>query len=192
MAENKNNAGDFLLRLQKADENERLKVLDECVNYGASIVKPLAETIEKANFEVARMAKRCLWKIVRYSGKPGNDQTRKAVCEELTDILQDKKSMSVNLKREIIWMLSEVGDDNSIPVISEFLKDRDLRDDARCALQRIPSDKALEAIKKAFQDSNDEFKFALADSLRARGFEIKDPPSRKLIPTKQTNVGKKG
>lgn len=182
------NVGDLLAKLQNADEKIRVMALEECVNYGAAAVKPLAEIIDKPGFETARMAKRCLWKIVHHCGAPGKDKFRISVCAELIATL---RTASTNLKREILWMLSEIGDDDSIPVISEFLKDKELRDDARCSLQRIPSKKALKALEDAFKTTDEEFKYAIADSLRARGVEVKNYPSKKLVPTKQTSVGKK-
>jgi len=48
---------------------------------GAPAVKPLAEVMTDSDLEVARAAKRALWKIVRHTGRPGaNDNGIKAVC----------------------------------------------------------------------------------------------------------------
>jgi len=179
---------DLLAKLNNADEKIRVSALDECVKYGAAAIRPLVETSDKPGFETARMAKRCLWKIVRYCSAPGEDKFRKSVCSELTTSL---KTASTSLKREILWMLSEIGDDDSIPVIAEFIKDKDLRDDARCSLQRIPSRKALKALEDALKTADEEFKYAIADSLRAKGVDVKNYPTKKLTPVKQTSVGKK-
>ena len=47
---------------------------------------------------------------------------------------------------------------------------------------------ALDALKSAFPAAPEEFKFALADSLRQRGQTVSGYPSRKLVPVKQTSL----
>ena len=73
----------------------------------------------------------------------------------------------------------------------DILEDRDLREDARCAVERIPGQEATDALIDALDFSTDnEFRLAVAHSLRVRGVEVdkKRYPPQKLIPTKQTKV----
>jgi hypothetical protein len=44
------------------------------------------------------------------------------------------------------------------------------------------------ALKSAFATASGDFKYALAESLRQRGAAVEGYPSRKLVPTAQTNV----
>lgn len=178
---------DFIQKIKSSDDKVRGEAWQNAGPLGASAVKPLSEVMTDANFEVARSAKRALWKIVRHAGRPGTDKERKAVSAELTKLLKDAPTP---VKREVLWMLSEIGDDNAIPAMAELLKDKELREDARCSIQRIPGKKATDALNKAFASAPEDFKYALADSLRARGLPIKGYPTRKLIPTKETTVGR--
>jgi len=54
---------------------------------GAPAVKPLAEVMSEPAFEVARSARRALWKIARHAGRPGAGKERKAVVMELIPLL---------------------------------------------------------------------------------------------------------
>ncbi|MCX7871755.1 MAG: hypothetical protein N2487_00555 [Verrucomicrobiae bacterium] len=188
MNPNKDSVSVLLTKIQNGDERIRSMALDECAGLGVDVIKPLVELAEKSGFETVRMAKRCLWKIVRYSGSPGNEDLRRRVCGRLGEVINN---CSVEIKREILWMFSEIGGDESVPIIARFLRDKDLREDARCSLERIPTRNSLSVLRKAFEDASDDFKYALADSLRFRGVKVKGCPSKKLVPMRQTNVGRK-
>ena len=92
-------------------------------------------------------------------------------------------------------MLSEIGGDesgdwlSSVPaLLDSLLSDADLREEARMALERIPGEESLSVLKSALDSVPEDFKPNLAQSLRARGVEVKGIPCKKLVPTKQTRV----
>jgi len=153
---------------------------------GAPAVKPLAKVMTDDNLEVARAAKRALWQIVRYTGRPGANQERRAVETELVGLLGDEKPVAV--RREILWMLSEIGARRSIEAIAGLLKNEELREDARMSLERIPNRRSLAALKAGFEAVPEAFKPNIAQSLRKRGEEVAGYPCKKLVPTKKTDV----
>jgi len=69
-----------------------------------------------------------------------------------------------------------------------LLADEELREDARCALTRHPSPSAVAALQSAFAAAPEDFKYALAESLRQLGKKVAGYPSRKLVPTARTTV----
>ena len=76
--------------------------------------------------------------------------------------------------------------DESVPPIAALLNQESLREDARMALERIPGDTSLAALRKALDAGPKDFRPNIAQSLRARG-EAVDPkayPCQKLVPTK--------
>jgi hypothetical protein len=72
--------------------------------------------------------------------------------------------------------------------MAALLLDPEVREDARCALMRLPGRKATASLRSAFAAAPEEFKFALAESLRQRGEKVKGYPSQKLVPTRPTAV----
>jgi hypothetical protein len=130
-----------------------------------------------------------MWQIVRYTGRPGAEDERKATVSALVEVFTDGQ-LPVQLHRDVIWMLSEVvtNDEYDPAQAAEQFKNPDFRDDLRMALQRIPGDNAIAALKAALEIVPDDFKPAIACSLRARGVEVPDVPCVKLKPTKQTSV----
>lgn len=142
--------------------------------------------------EVGRAAKRGLWVVVRHVGRPGADQEKGPVVDALCRLLLGNQPALV--KREVLWMLSEIGGPQAVAAIRDIpdiLDNRDLREDARCAVERIPGKEAIEALIEALENAADrEFRLAVAHSLRVRGVEVdkKRYPPQKLIPMKQTKV----
>jgi len=111
---------------------------------------------------------------------------RSAVNKRLVELLDD--SQPVHIRREVLWMISEIGNRDSIKPIAALLSDKDLREDARMVLQRIPNKATLAALKAGLKDAPDDFKLNIAQSLRQRGVKVSGLDCVKLIPTRKTNV----
>ncbi len=179
----------ILEMIKGSDENARAEAWQSAGPLGAAAVKPLAGLISHEEIEVSRAGKRAVWLIVRHVGRPGNDDARKAVEAELCGLLGDDQP--VVIRREVLWMLSEIGGDVAVDAIREIpdiLEDTDLRDDARCAVQRIPTVYALQTLKDGLEAAPDDYQPALAQSLRVRGVDVPGIACEKLTATKQTNV----
>jgi len=172
----------LIKKLKSSDAETRTAAWQGAGDIGAAAVKPLAIVMTDEDLEVARAAKRAMWKIVRHTGRPGAPKARIAVVGKLCGLLGADQPVSV--RREVLWMLSEIGGKRAIRPIAELLSDKHLREDARCALERIPLDVAVQALKAGFEVAPEEFKPNLAQSLRKRGVKVEGYPCVKLVPTK--------
>lgn len=177
---------ELLARIKSDDEKVRTAAWLEAGKVGADAMVPLAAVTADKDLEVARAAQRAMWQIVRYAGRPGAAGEKKAVVEKLLALLGDGQPAS--LRRDVLWMLSEIGDDQVVAPVAALLGNQELREDARMALQRIPGEKSLEALKAALAAVPGDFKINIASSLRARGVEVPGLPCQKLVPTKKTSV----
>ena len=177
---------DLVAKIKSTDDKVRGPAWQAAGSAGAPAVKPLAAAMTDADFEIARCAKRALYKIVRHAGRPGAAKEAKAVEKELIPLL---KSETVPVRREVLWMLSEIGSEDAIAPMAALLADKEVREDARCALMRIPDSQATKALKSAFASAPEEFKYALAESLRQRGETVAGYPTQKLQPSRPTTVG---
>ena len=177
----------LLADIQSSDSHVRTTAWQLAGRVGAVAVQPLAKVVDDGEMEVSRAAKRAMWQIVRHVGRPGGDNKEKeAVVSELVAVLSNSRSVPV--RREAVRMLSEIGGDESVSAVSSLLSHGDLREDARMTLQRIPGEESLSALQSALKSAPQEFKPNLAQSLRARGVDVRGFPCKKLVPTKQTNV----
>jgi len=176
---------DLIARIKSTDDDVRSSALQDVGSRGAPAVKPLAAMLTDSDSEVARSAKRALYRIIHYTGRPGAEREARAVEGELIPLL---KSDAASVRREVLWLLSEIGGQDAVAPMAALLPDAEVREDARCALMRLPSVGATAALRSAFASVPEDFKFALAESLRQRGEKIAGYPSKKLSPTKQTSV----
>lgn len=177
---------ELMAGIRDDDAEVRTEAWQSAGEVGAPAVKPLARVMTNREPEVARAAKRGLWKIVRHVGRPGAANMKRAVTAKLAELLSDDQPVPV--RREVLWMLSEIGNRNTVKPIAALLSDKDLREDARMVLQRIPNKASLAALRAALKAAPDDFKLNIAQSLRQRGVKVDGLDCIKLIPTKETNV----
>jgi HEAT repeat protein len=171
-------------------EGSRAEAWEKAGKLGAPAVKPLAALMKDEDFEIARAAKRGLWKVVRYAGNPEGGSATMPVVAELIPLLGEAQPLPV--RREVMWMLSEIGGDESVDAVAPLLLNEDLREDARMVLERLPGRKSLAVLKRALNAVPAEFKINIAQSLRARGVTVPGLPCQKLVPTRKTSVGTEG
>jgi len=182
-----NTAVDELIsKIKDESDTVRTDAWRSAGDVGAAAVAPLAALTANDAIEVARAAKRALWQVVRQAGRPAADAERNAVIAELIPLLADGQPMPV--RREVLWMLSEIAGGESVEPIASMLSNNQLREDARMALERIPGEASLDALEAALEAAPDDFKLNLAQSLRQRGLEVPGLPCAKLTPAKQTEV----
>jgi HEAT repeat protein len=172
-------------RIKSPDETVSGAAWQSAAPYGAAAVQPLAALMADEGFELSRKAKRALYLVIRHVGVPAAAKERAAVERQLILVLA---SSPPRVRREVLWMLSEIGSAQAIGPMAALLADKELREDARCALTRHPAPGAVTALKSAFAHAPRDFKYALAESLRERGEKVDGYPNRKLVPTAQTSV----
>ena len=143
-------------------------------------------TMASGQLEESRTAGRELWKTVHDAGRPGAETERLAVVTALLAAVQ--KDLPTGTGREILWMLSTIGGDDAVATIKPLLTDKELREDARMVLERIPGGVSLAALRSALETVPDDFQLNIVQSLRARGVEVPEYPCQKLVPTRTTTV----
>ncbi|HEY2930237.1 MAG TPA: HEAT repeat domain-containing protein [Acidobacteriota bacterium] len=164
-------AEELLTAIQSQDPDVRTEAWLSAGMVGAAAIGGLAKLVINGNLETGRAAKRALWKIVRTAGAPDGAKEKRPVLNQLVKLLDAAQPPS--LRREVIWMLSEISSEKAdIDAVAELLSHPDLREDARCALERIPGDRSLAALKEGFARAPQDFKPNIAHSLRARGVNM--------------------
>jgi len=179
----------LIAKLKDKDDKVRAAAWQAAGKVGAPAMKPLAALAQDGALEVSRSAVRAMWAIVRYVGRPGAEAERKATVDALLGLFRDAQQ-PIQLRRDMVWMLSEIIQDGEIQVdgAAQFLSDAELREDVRAALQRVPGGNSIAALKAGLEAAPEDYKPAIAASLRARGIEVPGVPDLKLKPTKQTSV----
>jgi len=133
----------------------------------AALAKLLDETTQQASGdagvqryrrEVALTAKAALEKIVHFAGRPGADAEKKQVATELARVLTPDQSPKA--KMQLLHFVAFIGGDDEIPAIAKLLDDgdRNVRETARLALQRMTGPAATQALVNAAKAQADDRK----------------------------------
>ncbi|MCP5515969.1 MAG: hypothetical protein H7A45_01775 [Verrucomicrobiales bacterium] len=173
------NVQDLVDQIRNGDDEVRGNAWQNAGPAGAAAIGPLSDLLVHDDFEVARSAKRAMENIVRYAGRPGADAEARAVEQALVPLLGHFKTQ---VRRDALWMLSEIASDASVGAMARLLKDREVRDDARMTLQRVPGDMATMMLQTALNAAPEDFRYNLAEALRKRGVKVEGYPSQKLQP----------
>jgi HEAT repeat protein len=182
-----NKAVDELIAgIRDASDKVRTQAWLNAGKAGPTAVRPLAAITTDSDAEVARAATRALWQLARHAGWPSAGKEKRAVEKELIGLLSDQVPISV--RREVLWMLSEIGGANSVKPAAGLMTNNELREDARMVLERIPAKAAVAALKAGFEAASEDFKPNIAQSLRKRGQEVAGYPCQKLVPKKKTDL----
>ncbi len=181
----------LIAQIKDKNDKVRSKAWQAAGSVGAQAIQSLALVAKESELEVSRSASRAMWQIVRCAGRPDAEAARRDTLAALAKVVRDAQ-MPVQLRRDAIWMLSEIAKDEEIQPdrVAWGLEDKDIREDVRAALVRIGGENSLAVLKEGFETATGDFKVALACSLRTRGVEVADPPCPKLVPTRQTKVRK--
>ncbi|MCS6949868.1 MAG: HEAT repeat domain-containing protein [Armatimonadota bacterium] len=165
-------------KLQSTDENARRQAIAEIAPFGVQAIPALLALIENPNTEPGTLtaAQVALERVVLQSTRPGASAERLAAEKALLVRLQ--KPVPEHLRRLLLRLLAVVGTAQSVPTLQKMLSDRQWRELARMALERIPGKEATAALESAFaQTTEPAWKGALLMALGER----KEPSSARLV-----------
>lgn len=168
--------------IRSNEESVRAAAVESAGSAGPEALAALGEAMADPNVGIARAAKRALWKIVYTVGAPGG-RRRTATSDALVELLGDNHPREV--RREVLWMISELSNARlSAQPVAQLLEDKDLREDARMVLERLPGPEAVAALQAGFTRADEDFKFHIAQSLKKRGIDVPGYPCQKLLPSR--------
>ena len=110
-----------------------------------------------------------LTRMIGEAGAPGNDAKRSEVARKLAEALINGGKYPISARREIARRLGEIGGDTEVVALQSALVDLELREAARCALDRIPTPAATAALVKAAKELvGDRFLVGIVNALGQR------------------------
>ena len=163
----RSDAADLLDRLQSPDANVRLKAWQNAGPAGAAAIPGLGDLMASPDKSVAKCAHGTLEVIAHYAAKSGSGSpTAHSVTANLLKLADSTRPRMV--RADAITLVGVVGDGRAVPTLAKLLSDKDVREDARMALERIPGSASLNALKKASQTVPDDYKPSINQSLHTR------------------------
>jgi HEAT repeat protein len=111
-----------------------------------------------------------LQNICSYASRPGAENERRSVAIVLCRKVETAE-MPATVRNWFVLQLQRIGKDESVKTLTNLLSSQDkvLQDYARRALEKNPSDAAMQSLEQAMERANDPaWKAALANSIRQR------------------------
>ena len=159
-------AKDLLDQLQSPDANVRLNAWKSAGPAGANAVIGLGDLMASPDKSIAKCATGALQNVAHYAARPGAAKEAQAVTTALLKLADSTRPRKV--RAEALTLVGVVGDAHAVPTLTKLLADKDVREDARMALERIPGSASLSALKKAMAAAPDDYKPSLQQSIQAR------------------------
>lgn len=158
----------FINKIKSQDVWEQYEGWLWADDIGAKALPELGKMYSEDDQRLQRAAEESLDKIVHSVGADPNDSRRNDVIAELVKFTQ---SDSKDLKVYGIRALSYIGDEKVIQRIRPFLEDKDLREEAVFALERIPGEAPDITLVAALNEVDDDFKPRIIYALGRRKVE---------------------
>ncbi|HZP83387.1 MAG TPA: HEAT repeat domain-containing protein [Chthonomonadaceae bacterium] len=156
----------FLEALKSPDAERRYAAWRGAGPMGAAAVAPIADLCASPDRGVAKAAKGALENIAHHAARPGAGKEARAVSTELLQVAQSRRPTAT--RAEALHLLGFTADSRAVPGIAPLLTDTAVRDEARMALERIPGNASLHALKQAAKTAPADFRPALEQSLHNR------------------------
>jgi HEAT repeat protein len=160
----------FVEGLTSPFENIRRDAVQSAAETGAPAVAPIADLLASSSPAVVKAATCALENIVAHAGCPDADPERDAVAKELSNLLDAARPEGT--RREALQLLGLIGGDSEVNGIAALLREPALAEEARAALDRIPTPGAATALIGAIGSVTPEMRIGLFDTLarkEARG-----------------------
>lgn len=159
---------EFLDQIKSNDVNVSYQASTTAGPMGAQAVMPLAEVMKLDIRTNGRAATLALQNIVHHAARPGAQTEARAVAEELLRVAAVPTQPRA-VRGNCLYLVGFIGSPEAIPALVKLLDDRVIREDARMALERIPGDESLGALRKAAETAPADFRKNLQQSLHNRG-----------------------
>jgi len=135
--------------------------------------------------------------IGSHASRPGAETERRTLASVLCRKIETAE-MPATVRNWFVLQVERIGKDESVGTLTKLLssEDKELRDYARRALEKNPSDAAMQSLERAMKEAKDSaWKAALINSLQQRSeFEVVVTQSKALQESAavMTNILKKG
>jgi len=155
--------GSFIEKLGSQDAKVRAEAFENAAAIGPQAIPALKPLLGSSDKAVAGAALIALEKIVGPTTRRGTETDRRTASAALCKLA--KSDLPVGARHRVLRCLALAGKDEAVPTLADLLRDRDVREMARWALERIPGDAAGKAIVDALDYADGEFRAALIKTI---------------------------
>lgn len=160
---------DLLVRdLAGGDEQARVAARQVLPRCGVKAVPRLIPLLAHEDAGIAKTAFTVIWDIANEASQPGREADRLAVTGHLMRLVDEAQPTHVKVMGLRLLAVT-VPEGYDVKPVATLLKDPELRDKARTALQRMGTTEACAALREALDARDPQFRCAVLTSLGELG-----------------------
>lgn len=167
----------LLLAIQGQDREARAKAIEKATSVGTRAIVPLGGICSGPDRGAAKAAGEALRRIVHHAARPGAASERKAAAMQLLRMIRTQWPRQQRV--EALYLLGLIGGSESVAAIAAQMKDPDVGEEARMALERIPGSTATRALQQALRTASADLRPAVEQSLKHRIRRMREVGIRK-------------
>lgn len=158
--------GSFLTQINYGDSAARIVAVKRAPLVGTDLILPLGMVYAGSDQASGKAAYEAIKKIVYNAGRPGAVAEAKSAADQLLRLAAPEYPRFV--RADALELLGVVASDTETSALGALIDDKDVGEDARMALERIPGKAADDALKAAARTGGKARKDAIDLSLRHR------------------------
>lgn len=161
------NLDQLIQNLKSADVDVRYAAWRSAGPAGAAAIVPIADLMASTDKGVVRSATEALGRVTHHAARPtASKNERRAVAQALLQVASAPRPRMV--RAEALHQLGFVAEERNVPALARLLDDKEVREDARMALERIPGTQSLRALEDALRRAPADFQPNLLQGINNR------------------------
>ena len=164
--------GSFLTQIKYGDTVSRLAAVKYASLVGTDLILPLGKVYAGSDQPAGKAAYEAIKRITYNAGRPGAVTEAKAASESLLKLASADYPRQV--RADAIELLGIVASEAEAKPLADLMSDKEIGEDARLALERIPGKAAEDALRAAARGGSAEKRAAIDLSLRHRKMKRTD------------------
>jgi hypothetical protein len=167
----------LLANIRFGDGPARAAAVKHAALIGTEALLPLGMVYAGADLAAGRAASEAMKRIAFNAGRPGAEAEAKAAADQLLQLASPNYPRGV--RADALELLGVVGGEAETKPLAALIDDKDVGEEARMALQRIPGKASDEALRSAARRCSGDRRAAIELSLRHRRQKRSDLGTRK-------------
>lgn len=161
------NLNQLIQNLKSADADVRYAAWRSAGPAGAAAIVPIAELMASTDKGVVRSATEALGRVAHHAARPtASKNERRAVAQALLQVASAPRPRMV--RAEALHQLGFVAEERNVSALARLLEDKEVREDVRMALERIPGNASLRALEEALRRAPADFQPNLRQAINNR------------------------
>ena len=158
---------EYLAHIQSADAAVRYAAWKSAWQQKSDAVVPLSKLAASPDKGVAKAASAALPILAHHSARPGAYEEAEAVANELIKVAESA-DYTMPVRANALLLIGCIAPAQLVPRVAKLMANDELREEVRMAVERIPGNPSVHALKAGLKSTPESFHKNIEQSLHNR------------------------